>query len=211
MNPSPGRATTRQPRAAWPGIALDHRVYGLMLITMNPDACAEAALLEDSHRACFACGAFNQGGLKLHFDIGSDGIASALWQPSPAFQSYPDRLHGGVIATLLDCAIVHALFAKGIAGVTAELGIRYLKSVGLQEPVRVTGGVDSKRHGIFLCHAELHQNGVCAVRASAKFMAMERLEGIERFHREIASILTPSQQEVADRMLEAARKKQSGE
>jgi hypothetical protein len=41
--------------------------------------------------------------------------------------------------------------------------------------------------------------------------SMGRLEGIERFHREIASILTPSQQEVADRMLGEARKKQSGE
>jgi acyl-coenzyme A thioesterase PaaI-like protein len=128
--------------------------------------------LTDSHRACFACGVCNNGGFNLHFDIDSDGMASATWQPSPSFQSYPDRLHGGVIATLLDSAMVHALFARGIAGVTAEMTIRYLTSVGLQEPVRVTGSVACRRHGVYLCHAELHQNGNRAVRASAKFMAM---------------------------------------
>jgi hypothetical protein len=37
---------------------------------------------------------------------------------------------------------------------------------------------------------------------------MERLEGIEKFHRDIAAILTPSQREVADRMLEETRAKQ---
>lgn len=146
-----------------------------MIPAMDTNATTiETQALADSHRACFACGASSIDGLNLHFDIGPDGMASAVWQPSPAFQSYPDRLHGGVLATLLDSAIVHALFAKGIAGVTAEMTIRYLKSVGLQEPVRVTGSAVSKRHGVYHCHAEVHQNGNCAVRASAKFMAMAR-------------------------------------
>jgi uncharacterized protein (TIGR00369 family) len=143
-----------------------------MITAMNTNATIEVQALAESHRSCFACGVCNSGGLDVHFDIESDGVASAIWQPSPAFQSYPDRLHGGVIATLLDSAIVHALFAMDIAGVTVELTIRYLKSVGLQEPVRVTGSVVSMRHGVYFCHAEVHQNGNCAVRASAKFMAM---------------------------------------
>lgn len=147
-----------------------------MITAMNTHATTiEMPRPADSHQACFACGTSTDGGLKLHFDIDSDGVASAVWQPSPAFQSYPDRLHGGVIATLLDSAIVHALFAKNVAGVTAELTIRYLISVGLDTPVRVTGRVVSKRHGVYLCHAEVHQNGECFVRASAKFMAMASL------------------------------------
>ena len=145
-----------------------------MITAMDTNATIETQALADSHRACFACGASNNDGLNLHFDIGPDSMASAVWQPSTAFQSYPDRLHGGVIATLLDSVIVHALFAKGIAGVTAEMTIRYLKSAGLREPVHVTGSVVSGRHGVFLCHAEVHQNGTIAVRASAKFMAMAR-------------------------------------
>lgn len=145
-----------------------------MITKMSTSATIESLPEAESHRACFACGINNNCGLQLHFEIDSDGRASAVWQPSSAFQSYPDRVHGGVIATLLDSAIVHALFAKNIAGVTAELSIRYLKSLSLQEPVHVIGSVISERLGIFLCHAQAYQNGNMAVRATAKFMAMER-------------------------------------
>ena len=143
-----------------------------MIRAMDTNATIETWSSAESHRACFACGVCNNGGLNLHFEIDSHGMAAAFWQPSPAFQSYPDRVHGGVIATLLDSAIVHALFARNVAGVTAEMTIRYLKSVGLRERVHVTGSVVSVRHGVYLCQAEVHQSGNCAVRASAKFMAM---------------------------------------
>ncbi len=149
-------------------------------MAMDTNATTETDALLDSHRGCFACGVCNHGGLNVHFEIDSDGMAAAVWQPSDVFQSYPDRLHGGVIATLLDSAIVHALFAKGVAGVTAELNIRYMKSIGLREPVRVTGGVVSTRHGVHLCRAEIYQNGNCAVRASAKFMAMAGEKGMKQ-------------------------------
>lgn len=128
--------------------------------------------LEDLHSECFACGICNHAGLNLHFDVAPTGIATAIWKPSPAFRSYPDRVHGGVIATLVDSSIVHALFAKGVTGVTAELTLRYLHSVNLVSPVDVSGWVESHRHGIYLCHAEVRQEGILAVRASAKFMAM---------------------------------------
>jgi len=133
---------------------------------------APPGAFEQLHRDCFACGVCNHGGLNLHFDVGPDGMATAVWQPSPAFRSYPDRVHGGVIATLLDSAIVHALFARGVAGVTAELTIRYLQSVSVASPVHVTGWIESSRHGVYLCCAEVHQSGALAVRATAKFMAM---------------------------------------
>ena len=147
----------------------------LTMITMDMTATSNEKApgdLEELHRDCFACGFCNHSGLNLHFDVGADGVAMAVWQPSPAFSSYPDRVHGGVIATLLDSAIVHAFFAKGVAGVTAELTIRYLQSVNVDDPVRVVGWVESNRHGVYLCRAEVHQAGNQAVRASAKFMAM---------------------------------------
>ncbi len=139
---------------------------------MDTNATTDSSTLNDSHRACFACGGFNAHGLKLHFEADDSGVAAADWQPSAAFLSYADRLHGGVIATLLDSSMVHALFAQGVTGVTAELTIRYLQRVNIDDPIHVSGRVDLKRHGVYLCHAEVHQGGVLAVRASAKFVAM---------------------------------------
>jgi acyl-coenzyme A thioesterase PaaI-like protein len=137
-------------------------------------AAGASSLLRDSHLECFACGVCHGTGLHLHFEVGADGVALAVWQPSPVFRSYPDRVHGGVIATLLDSSMVHALFARGVAGVTAEMTIRYLGSVNVADPVRVTGWVESCRMGIHLCRAEVRQSGRLVVRASAKFMAMPK-------------------------------------
>lgn len=130
-------------------------------------------MLKSSHENCFACGLTGDGGLRLDFEMNSDGYAIAVWQPSPEFRSYPDRVHGGVIATLLDSSMVHALFAQGIAGVTAELNIRYKQSVDPIQPVQITGRVESCRHGIYLCSAEIQQAEITVARATAKFMAMQ--------------------------------------
>lgn len=127
--------------------------------------------LQELHRTCFACGADNPGGLNLRFVAGAGGVSTAEWQPSSGFGSYPGCLHGGVIATLLDSAMVHALFTLGIAGVTAELTIRYGKSVNLRDPLRVSGWMESERRGVFLCRARIEQSGNASVRATAKFMA----------------------------------------
>lgn len=128
--------------------------------------------LDSLHHDCFACGIGNQHGLNLHFEVDQDGVATAAWEPSGDFRSYPDRVHGGVIATLLDSAIVHALFAKGVAGVTAELTIRYLHSVNINDGIQVHAWIDSVRRGIYFCRAEVFQLGLLAVRCSAKFMSM---------------------------------------
>ena len=125
-----------------------------------------------SHEACFACGVTGQRGLRLHFRIGEDGLASAGWTSKPEFRSYPDRVHGGVVATLLDSAMVHALFARGITGVTAEITIRYLQAVSPDAPVRITGWVEGEPGRIHRCRAEVHQRGALAVRASAKFVSV---------------------------------------
>jgi len=44
--------------------------------------------------------------------------------------------------------------------------------VNIDDPIDVSGWVVSKRYGVYVCRAELHQGAVLAVRASAKFVAM---------------------------------------
>jgi len=127
--------------------------------------------LQDSHCRCFACGGDNPDGLSLRFQPGPEGMVGAEWSPSPKFCSYSDRLHGGIIATLLDGAMVHALFLRGIRGVTAELTIRYATSIRVDQPLTTEGWVASVRHGIFLCQARITQSGKQCARATGKFMA----------------------------------------
>jgi acyl-coenzyme A thioesterase PaaI-like protein len=50
-----------------------------------------------------ACGS---GGLGLHFDAQPDGSVEGVFDCASAYQGYQDRLHGGVVATLADAAMV---------------------------------------------------------------------------------------------------------
>ena len=50
---------------------------------------------------CFACGAGNPIGMGLHIELG-EGTARASWTVGNDFVGWSDRVHGGIIATLLD-------------------------------------------------------------------------------------------------------------
>lgn len=137
---------------------------------MKTDAPASPTLPSEFHPNCFVCGQVQPFGLGLCCEVDADGVAAARWQPSPAFQSYPDRLHGGILAALVDGAMVHALHAKGLAGVTVELNIRFLRSARLTLPLEIAARVEAVRGGLFRGTATIDQGCHRIVRASAKFM-----------------------------------------
>ncbi len=133
------------------------------------------ALREELHAHCFACAPAIEHGLGLIFHTDVEGVTHATWQPSPVFQSYDGRLHGGILATLIDASMVHALFARGIAGVTVEMTVRYHAPVMIGSPVEVAAHLESERHGVYRLCAKICQNGNLAAKAHAKFMAMPEI------------------------------------
>lgn len=57
-------------------------------------------------------------------------------------EGFPGLVHGGLLATLFDVVLVHAVTqATGRAGLTGTLTVRYRKPVGLGEPLRITAEV----------------------------------------------------------------------
>lgn len=143
---------------------------GGIIITMDMPATSDVGALHRLHRGCFACGADNPRGLQLEFRVQADGRAVADWQPRAEWTSYAGRVHGGVIATLLDCAMVHALFARRVAGLTAEFTIRYPHPMNASQPVRLCAWVESQCRALYLCRAEARQHGQVVAHAAAKFL-----------------------------------------
>ena len=75
-------------------------------------------------RSCFVCGEENIAGLQLRFFI-EDGRIKTRFRPKPHHCGYPNVLHGGVVAALLDETIAWAANrALARMTVTAELRIR---------------------------------------------------------------------------------------
>ncbi len=130
------------------------------------------------HAACFACGTATPPlgcglGLDFHVDDDASGVA-ADWICPPSHASYPGTAHGGILATLLDSAMVHALFALGLVAHTAELRVRYFHPVSTDAPLRITARVRRHFGRLHDLEGEIHQHNRRCVRAEAKFMSLAR-------------------------------------
>ncbi|HZV46034.1 MAG TPA: PaaI family thioesterase [Thermodesulfovibrionales bacterium] len=79
--------------------------------------------LEDD-QYCFVCGHNNPAGLHLRFCI-HEGKVFTEFIPKKIHQGYKDIIHGGLISTILDEAMVKAALMQGLPVVTAEMTVRF--------------------------------------------------------------------------------------
>jgi len=78
---------------------------------------------------CFVCSPDNPIGLHLDFYL-DDQTIKASWNPQDNYQGYPNVVHGGIQATLMDEVASWAVYAVlGTGGVTYRLDIHYKKPV----------------------------------------------------------------------------------
>ena len=109
-------------------------------------------------------------GLALRYAPQPDGSVSANFLGHCALEGYPGLLHGGVIAALLDGAMINCLFARGIRRLTAELKVRYHAGVVAAEDASLQAWVEDDAYGLFQLRAELRQGGTVKASATGKFM-----------------------------------------
>ena len=90
---------------------------------------------------CFVCGINNPWGLKARFYELEDGTVAALVTAQWEHQSYPQRVHGGVITALLDETLGRAINVTepDTWAVTGDISVRFKKPVPYDEPLLVTG------------------------------------------------------------------------
>lgn len=121
------------------------------------------------HPLCIACG-FSPAGLGLAFRFDGREV-TASFGCGARYQGYPDRLHGGVIATLLDAAMTHCLFAHGVTAVTATLDVRYRHPVPVGRDAEVRARIRETHDPLYVMEGEIVQGDQVRVTARAKFMA----------------------------------------
>ncbi|MCA9250957.1 MAG: PaaI family thioesterase [Phycisphaerae bacterium] len=127
------------------------------------------ALCSSCHPDCVACRDIGLGGLGLKFSVSADGGVNARFYCAAKYQGYPDRMHGGIIATLLDAAMTHCLFSRGKRGVTAKLSIRYVRPVEIGADAVISASVISDRGMLVELQSELHQAGRLCASSKATF------------------------------------------
>src|SRR5438045_9609869 len=96
-----------------------------------------------NYEFCYVCGHANPLGLNVRFRWEGEAVTTRF-RPDPLHAGYPGRLHGGVIAALLDETMGWApCVAAGRFCVAVELNVRYLKSAPPDRELMVTGRTDS--------------------------------------------------------------------
>lgn len=131
--------------------------------------------LNDDH-FCFACGKDNPDGLQVKFEYPQPGICRAEFTPPRKFQGWQGILHGGIVSTLLDEALAHAVGGAergggGSGAVTAEITVRFKRPVPIGQIVILEGRVIQDRGKMVECGSSLKDMaGVVLVSAAGKLI-----------------------------------------
>lgn len=130
---------------------------------------------QPNSRMCLVCGIDNKLGLKASFYELDNNELVAIFKPVNEHQSYPERLHGGISATILDETLGRAISIEEetIWGVTVELNIKYKKPVPLDQELKVVAKVTRNTSRMFEGEGKIIlANGDIAVTATGKYIKM---------------------------------------
>ncbi len=89
---------------------------------------------------CFVCGQNNPKGLKIQVRYDETELAAETELALPKeFQGWSEVIHGGILATLLDEMMAHAVWHFAGAGLTLGLEVRFHAPLKPDEKIRVKG------------------------------------------------------------------------
>jgi len=104
---------------------------------------------------CYGCGALNERGLQIKSRWDGDELV-CRWQPAPHLIGHPGVVHGGAIASVVDCHAIWTALAThcrdaGIrldatappppAFVTGKLAVTYLRPAAIERPLELRARV----------------------------------------------------------------------
>lgn len=130
---------------------------------------------QDISKYCFVCGTDNEGSLKTKFYELENNELMSISSPSSIHQSYPDRVHGGIISSVLDEVIGRAIMIlePSAWGVTVELNVKYKKPVPIDKPIKAVARITRNTRLIFEGTGEIIlEDGTIAAEGYAKYVKM---------------------------------------
>lgn len=149
---------------------------------------------------CVVCGMDNPFGLRAPFYTVEDERAATLFSFRPEHQSYPGRVHGGLIAAMLDELGFRALWVhdEETLGVTLKLETKYRKPVPYGVPLKGVGRVVKTSPRFVRSHAEiLDRDGNVLAGAEIEYLKLDtaRVTGAD-CHEELCYLLEDGVMEI---------------
>jgi acyl-coenzyme A thioesterase PaaI-like protein len=104
----------------------------------NPPAPLTITPIADNY--CFVCGRDNPRGLKIKVTYFPEELAAETELALPReYQGWAEVIHGGILSTLLDEMMAHAVWHFAGPGLTLSLEVRFHAPLKPDEAIRVRG------------------------------------------------------------------------
>lgn len=103
---------------------------------------------------CFACGSTNPIGMGLKIQL-AEGRATTTWVPGSDFVGWSDRVHGGLLATVLDEVMAWAPSSDDAWAVTSSFAVRFHSPATPGETLEAVGWVEARRRRIYEVRGEV--------------------------------------------------------
>ncbi len=129
----------------------------------------------------------------LRIELG-ERRASTTWVPSSDLVGWSDRVHGGMLATVLDEVMAWAPASDDAWAVTASLSVRFHHPVSPGQELRAEGWVESQRRRIYHIRGEVRAGQRLVAEASGTYLAAspsQKAELKDRYGRRPASAGPP--------------------
>ncbi len=136
---------------------------------LNEAGLNDARLTDDG--LCFGCGPRNPAGLHLTFAWEGDTCVTR-WTPLPEHQGWADRVHGGLLALVLDEVLSRAALERhGLHWVTAGLTTRLKRPALVGGPLRAGAWIVAVRPRLIVCEGDIRtEAGLIVATGQAKLM-----------------------------------------
>ena len=131
------------------------------------------AVLRDSSK-CFACGKENPTGLQIEFAFDpSERSLRGRFSPRKEHEGWEGIIHGGIIATLMDEAMVKLTAHLGIPAVSAEITVRFRASAAPGDELEVIARVAKAAGRLIEAEATVERGQVVIGQAKGKLLRLK--------------------------------------
>lgn len=130
---------------------------------------------QNNSHMCIICGMKNTLGVQGQFYNMEDGSVGALFTFRPEHQSYPGRVHGGMLATMIDELAGRVLWTDrpDRIAVTMDINVRYRKPVPYNVPLKGRGYYTKKLSRGYTAKCEIcDMDGNVLADGEAKYLIM---------------------------------------
>lgn len=126
-------------------------------------------LVDDEH--CFVCGKRNHRGMQIDIKKAvENNTCTFTFTAGPTFQGYSGIVHGGILSTLLDEAMIHAVMGNKIMAVTADMRVKFLRPAPIGVVLKIAATLTGNRKNLYFARGTVMLNdGTLLAEAEGRF------------------------------------------